>query len=301
MISTAFSSIGKTIHNGVTELFFSLSQAGYRKDGTRSILSYWPSALSAAAATAATVATIAYAIIGATAAAILFGSIAACNLVLAGTIHVFLPQKRLEIQNSTFTANNAHREEQILTLERSIHTLEEERKEHAQLLERTQQENSTLVASLEKQNTEIAHLREDVSDFQGMIKTIGEQVQTLETLRQDISTTTIEARSTPALFEQASLSLNALQQQHRETLEHERQTVFQFVSCIQKTAQDKRQLEEEKEKLTHEVALLQTKAEEARQEAFRIRKVVENAKQFVEQRSHRKNPPPPPSRKNTKP
>lgn len=302
-ISSCLSFSAKRVKEAVDEGFFLLAQAGYSNNRKYAWLRYWPSYLAGAISVASTVATIAYALINNLPNAILHGCVAFGSLILAGTLHIFIPLKQLERQTADLQEQNGRlraetdrigqEEKALRALNTDLRTqIETQRKTKQELeanlqlhLSRFQETSQRLLDSEKK----VQGLEELLHSIQRTSEGFQAQVQSIQSIQQDITHKGIEFDGATDRLAQVTSSLTeglrSLQGQHT-AVAGEYNTALQFADNLQKlflSIQDiYRKTREEEAKLREEVEQLKQAVHIAQQSTSSFGQDMESIAQMIQ-------------------
>lgn len=313
-ISSCLSYSANRVKDAVDEGFFLLSQVGYSNQRKYAWLRYWPSYVAGAIAVASTVATIAYALINNIPNAIFHGCVALGSLILAGTLHIFIPLKQLEKQTADLQEQNGRlrtEADRIGQEERALKALNSDLRTQIETQRKTKQElESNLQLHLSRfQETaqrlldsekKVRGLEELLHSIQMSSEGFQAQVMSIQSIQQDITHKGIEFdRATDSLAQVASSltdGLRSLQGQHT-VVAGEYNTALQFADNLQKlflSIQDiYRKTREEEAKLKEEVSQLQQAVLAAQQSTSSFGQDMESIAHMIQfiQRKEAEQPP----------
>jgi hypothetical protein len=302
VLSSCVKSSGRFMKDAVHEGCFLLSQVGYSDNKKFAWLRYWPSYLSGSIAIASTVAAVAFSLIHNIPNAIFHGAIALSSLILAGTLHIFIPLKQLEKQTADLQERNKELSgvvNRVESSEQAFRQLNLELSSQLEIRKRTNEDlesnirlhlhgleeiTNKLIASEKKAKSleELLHVIQRTSEgFQS-------QVTRFEAIRQDVSHSEQEFnRATGSLIGVAAGlkdQIQDLQQQHT-VIEGEYQTALQFADGLQQIFLEiqniYQKIKEEVDQLKLEVVRLSKNTQVAQQSSTDLSHTVDELEQAL--------------------
>lgn len=197
-ISNFAGSTASLVKNTIDEGFLLLSQIGYTENKKFSYLRYWPSYLSGAIAVASAVAAIAMQAFNNMSMSIFLGVIAIGSGFLAGTLHIFIPLKKLEEQTALYGQQNQALQIQNEALLRTKNMLE--------------QTARTLSEDLAKHSEEHRSLSEDMTRRLSQLGTLTSSLLTTDKKKKEFDGVVQAIREATTNFQTHSAAIQALQQ-----------------------------------------------------------------------------------------
>lgn len=184
------------IQSSLEESFTMLSQVGFSENKKFAWLRYWPSYLSGAIGIASTVAAIAMRALDNMGMTVFHAAIALGGIFLAGTLHIFIPMKKLEEQTSLYKQQNEALHQQNSMLQETKTRLEENTKNLSELIAKRSEEHQALteemnahLGQLSTLTTQLLTTKHRQQDFKGVIDAIHEAERNLQTRSEQISST----------------------------------------------------------------------------------------------------------------
>lgn len=188
ILSNTVHQIGHLIQDTVDEVFFHLSQVGYCKDKKWAWLKYWPSILSGSLAVASTVSAIAMYCMKNIGMTVVHSIVALGTALLAGTLHIFIPFKKLEEQTQVFESETAKLQEQNSVLQHQSAALQKLNQELDVRLVQRAKEHQELIVKMDEHTRELRAVTDRLTASDEKRLALEELVKTLTAANHGMKT-----------------------------------------------------------------------------------------------------------------